>query len=182
VEEDTYSVVVDKTDAGKSYCTLCSRLRRGILYTTAVELGCNKIALGRHAGDCLETLMLNMIHAGQVKAMPARYTSTARPGTDIAVLWPMISCFESDIAEYAELSNFPILPCSLCSNQVDLQRPQMKMLLSTLTALNPNAKINLLRACQTVRPSHLLDQGLRAACGMDPVTGEEDYDENEAPI
>lgn len=177
VDEDTYSIVVDKTEPGKSYCTVCSRLRRGILYSTALELGCNKIALGHHADDCLETLMLNMIHGGQMKAMPARYTS--RRGK-LAVLRPLITCFEEDIAEYATLSGFPILPCNLCSNQANLQRPQVKLLLGSLQGLTTTAKQNLLQSCRTVKPSHLLDQNLRAACGMDPITGEEENDEDQS--
>ena len=177
VNEDTYSIVVEKTAPGKSFCTVCSRLRRGILYSTALRLGCNKIALGHHADDCLETLMLNMIHGGQMKAMPARYTS--RRG-NLAVLRPLMGCFEDEIAEYAALSEFPILPCNLCSNQANLQRPQVKLLLNTLQTLTPTAKQNMLQACRTIKPSHLLDQNLRRACGMDPITGEEENDEDES--
>lgn len=169
IEEDTYSVVVDKTDEGKSYCTLCSRLRRGILYSAADRLGCNKIALGHHGDDAIETLLLNMVHAGQLKAMPARYTSE-RFG--LAVMRPLITCLEETIRDYAKLSEFPILPCNLCSNQANLHRPQVKMLLSSLELLNDNVKRNLLNAIGDVRPSHLLDQSLRQACGMDPITGE----------
>lgn len=180
IEEDTYSIVVDKTAPNQSYCTMCSRLRRGILYSTAMELGCNKLALGHHADDALETLMLNMLHAGQLKAMPARYTS--RRG-QLGVLRPLITCLEDDIREYATLSDFPILPCNLCSNQANLQRPQVKLLLSTLESFNPKAKQNLLHALTDVRPSHLLDQSLREAVGMNPITGEEEdeSEENKAP-
>ena len=175
VEEDTYSIVLDKTDPGKSFCAVCSRLRRGILYTTALELGCNKIALGHHADDALETLLLNMVYGGQMKAMPARYQS--KRGS-LAVMRPLIASREDDIAEYAALMDFPILPCNLCSNQADLQRPTIKMLLKTLQSMNPTAGQNMLRACQDVRPSHLLDQSLRKACGMDPITGEVVDDED----
>ncbi|KAL3917528.1 MAG: hypothetical protein SGARI_007688, partial [Bacillariaceae sp.] len=98
VEEDTYSIVVEKTPQDKSFCTVCSRLRRGILYTKAIELGCNKIALGHHADDAAETLFLNMIHGGKMKGMPARYTSARG---SLAVLRPLIFCQESDIAQYA---------------------------------------------------------------------------------
>jgi tRNA 2-thiocytidine biosynthesis protein TtcA len=175
VEEDTYTIVVEKTQEDKSFCTVCSRLRRGILYSKAIELGCNKIALGHHADDAIETLMLNMIHGGKAKGMPARYTS--KRGS-LAVLRPLIFCFESQIAQYAAWKQFPILPCNLCSNQIDLQRPQVKLLLGTLEQFNPNAKQNMLNAMGSVAPSHLLDQNLRQSCGMDPVTGVED-DENE---
>eukprot|EP00977_Amphora_coffeiformis_P001358 scaffold286_cov169-Amphora_coffeaeformis.AAC.2 len=176
VAEDTYSVVLEKTKPGKSYCSVCSRLRRGILYSTALDLGCNKIALGHHADDCLETLLMNMIHGGVMKAMPARYTS--KRGS-LAVMRPLIACREEDIAEYAALQKFPILPCNLCSSQEgELQRPAVKLLLQALQGMNPTAAQNMLRACQDVRPSHLLDQSLREACGMDPVTGEVVDDED----
>lgn len=179
VSEDTYSIVVDKTPENKSYCTVCSRLRRGILYSKALELGCNKIALGHHADDAMETLFLNMLHAGQMKGMPARYTS--KRGS-LAVLRPLMQSMETDIATYAALQGFPILPCNLCSNQDNLQRPQIKLLLNTLQDLNPNAKHNMLRAMSDIRPSHLLDQGLRESCGMDPITGEEDETEETAEL
>lgn len=171
VSEDTYSIVMEKTPENKSYCTVCSRLRRGILYSKAMELGCNKIALGHHADDAMETLFLNMLHAGQMKGMPARYTSQRG---SLGVLRPLMQSMEADIATYARLQGFPILPCNLCSNQANLQRPQVKLLLNTLQELNPTAKQNLLRAMSDIRPSHLLDQSLRAACGMDPITGDED--------
>mmetsp|Transcript_23399 Transcript_23399/g.32691 ORF Transcript_23399/g.32691 Transcript_23399/m.32691 type:complete len:268 (+) Transcript_23399:3-806(+) len=169
VEEDTYSIVVDKTQDGKSYCPVCSRMRRGILYTTAMKLGCNKIALGHHGDDAMETLLLNMIHGGQMKGMPARYT--AQRG-NLGVLRPLIASFEEDIAKFAQYKQFPILPCNLCSNQANLQRPQVKLLLSTLSSLNPNAKRNVLTSMQNVRPTHLLDTTLREACGLDPITGQ----------
>ena len=171
LEEDTYSVVVDKTDAGKSFCTMCSRLRRGILYSKALSLGCNKLVLGHHADDSLETLVLNMLHCGELKAMPARYTSKRG---QLAVMRPLITCMEDDIEEYARLSEFPILPCNLCKNQNGLHRPQVKLLLSTLDSFTPDAKKNWLTALSNVQPSHLLDQDLRRAVGMDPITGEEE--------
>lgn len=170
VAEDTYSIVVEKTQENKSYCTLCSRLRRGILYTTAQRIGCNKIALGHHGDDAMETLLLNLLHAGQLKSMPARYTSTRYR---LAVLRPLIYNLEHDIREYAFLQKFPILPCNLCSNQANLQRPQIKLLLNSLEAMNPNVRRNLLNAMSTVRPSHLLDQELRIMCGLDPITGQD---------
>ena len=176
IEEDTYSIVVDKTPEDKSFCTVCSRLRRGILYSKAIELGCNKIALGHHADDAAETLFLNMIHGGTMKGMPARYTSARG---SLAVLRPLIFCHESDIAEYAAMRDFPILPCNLCNNQDALQRPQMKLLLGTLEQFNVNAKQNILNAMSSVRPSHLLDQDLRESCGMDAITGDVLEDENE---
>lgn len=155
---------------------MCSRLRRGILYSKALELGCNKLVLGHHADDSLETLVLNMLHAGELKAMPARYTS--RRG-QLAVMRPLITCMEDDIEEYARLAQFPILPCNLCKNQSGLQRPQVKLLLSTLDSFTPDAKKNWLTALGNVQPSHLLDQNLRRAVGMDPITGEEEAESEE---
>jgi len=174
IEEDTYSIVLDKTSAEKSFCTMCSRLRRGILYSKAIELNCNKIVLGHHADDSLETLILNMLHIGQMKAMPARYTSKRG---QLAVMRPLITCMEDDIEEYARLSKFPILSCNLCKNQANLQRPQVKLLLQTLSSFTPDAKKNWLHALGDVKPSHLLDQNLRKAVGMDPITGEEEDDD-----
>lgn len=172
VEEDTYSVVVNKTEPAKSYCTLCSRLRRGILYTTAIQLGCNKIVLGHHGDDALETLLLNMMHSGVLKGMPARYSSHSRKDKPLSVMRPLLTCLEEDIARYAALQDFPILPCNLCSNQANLQRPQVKLLLNALESMTPNAKLNMIRSMTDIRPSHLMDSTLRAACGLDAVTGD----------
>ena len=134
VEEDTYTIVTDKTAPGKTYCTMCSRLRRGILYSVAHDLGCNKLALGHHADDSIETLLLNMIHQGQMKAMPARYFSTDR---DMHVIRPLIYCEEDEIRTFAEAMDFPILPCNLCGSQPDAHRAKVKLLCSTLETLNP---------------------------------------------
>ena len=168
VSEDTYSIVVDKTAAGKAYCSMCSRLRRGILYSCAEEIGATKLCLGHHGDDASETLLLNMLHQGQMKGMPARYYSDARHKH---VLRPLIFCEEADIAAFAAYEGFPILPCTLCGTQPDAQRAKMKLLLQTLDSVNQNARKNLLNAMGDVRPSHLLDRGLRAACGLDADTG-----------
>lgn len=168
VSEDTYSIVKEKTAPGKGYCSMCSRLRRGILYSCAEEIGATKLALGHHLDDAAETLFLNMIHQGQLKAMPARYYSEVR---DTHVLRPLMYCQEGDIAAFAEAMAFPILPCTLCGTQPDAHRAKVKLLCGTLESLNPNAKKNVLNALSDVRPSHLLDKGLRAAAGLDPVTG-----------
>lgn len=169
VSEDTYTFVKEKTPKNKAYCSLCSRLRRGILYSVAHHIGATKIALGHHADDAAETLLLNMIHQGQLKGMPARYYSHSR---DAHVMRPLITCPEGDIASFAAEMKFPILPCNLCGSQPDLQRGQVKMLLSTLETLTPTAKANLIKAMSSVRPSHLLDQPLRASSGFDPITGQ----------
>lgn len=170
ITEDTYSIVLEKTPENKTYCSMCSRLRRGILYTIAHDIKANKIALGHHADDAIQTLLLNCIHAGQMKAMPARYYSSSRR---VHVIRPLINSMEEDIERFAKAKNFPILPCNLCGTQPDAQRAKVKMLLdSTFTMLNPNAKKNMLNAIGDVRPSHLLDVGLREACGLDGTTGE----------
>ena len=170
ITEDTYSIVIDKTPENKTYCSMCSRLRRGILYSIAHDMQANKIALGHHGDDAIETLLLNFIHAGQMKAMPARYYSHER---DKHVIRPLIASLEEDIATFAQAMEFPILPCNLCGTQPDAQRAKVKFLVdSTLTMLNPNAKKNMINAMGDVRPSHLLDVGLREACGFDGATGE----------
>ncbi|KAL7464991.1 hypothetical protein ACHAXS_005326 [Conticribra weissflogii] len=168
VTEDTYSIVKEKTPEGKAYCSLCSRLRRGILYSIAHELNCNKIALGHHGDDAMETLLLNMIHGGVMKGMPARYHSTSR---DMHVIRPLIGCVERDIAEFSREMQFPILPCNLGGSQEDLHRGRVKLLCDAMESMNPQARKNVITAMGNVRPSHLLDEDLRVACGLDRVTG-----------
>lgn len=157
VRENTYAIVTEKIPEGKTYCPLCSRLRRGILYDTAVELGCTKIALGHHRDDVLETLMLNLFFAGQLKAMPAKLRSDDGRNT---VIRPLVYAPEEEIAEYAALMKFPVLPCDLCGSQEQLQRKQVKALLAELEAKHPNLKSSMLNALTNVRPTHLLDPAL----------------------
>jgi tRNA 2-thiocytidine biosynthesis protein TtcA len=157
IREHTYAIVKDKTAPGKAYCSMCSRLRRGILYTTAVEMGCTKIALGHHRDDSIETLMMNLLYGGQIKAMPPRLVSDDGRNT---VIRPLIGCAEAEIAELARSLAFPILPCTLCSEQPDLARARVKRLLDDLDAENPLVRKNLFAALSNVRPSHLLDPKL----------------------
>jgi tRNA 2-thiocytidine biosynthesis protein TtcA len=174
VEEDTYSIVVEKTAPTKSYCGLCSRLRRGILYTHTQQIGAHRLALGHHRDDALETLLLNMVHQGTMKAMPARYVASR--GVD--VIRPLMYCAEDDLREYATRLEFPILPCNLCGSQPagkPSQRQGAKQLLHFLDAFGgdgEDVRENMLRALSDVRPSHLLDRDLRGACGLDPCTGD----------
>ncbi len=155
VSEDTYSTVMELTPTGKSYCAVCSRMRRGILYTTAARLGCNKIALGHHRDDALETLLLNLFYAGKLQAMPAQYTTD---DGRFDVIRPLIECAESDVRRHAELRAYPILPCNLCGSQDGMRRQAMKRLLDTLESDNPNVRATMLSALGNVHPSHLLDR------------------------
>ncbi len=169
LHEDTYSKVVEVTPVGGTYCAPCSRLRRGILYRAAERLGCNKIALGHHRDDALETLFLNLFYGGRLQAMPATYrTDDGR----FEVIRPLIECAESDIATAATDAGYPILPCNLCGSQDGLRRVRMKQLLNELERESPHLRSVMLRALKNVRPSHLLDPSVsRHESAPDPNTG-----------
>jgi tRNA 2-thiocytidine biosynthesis protein TtcA len=165
LSEDTYSVVVDKLDPGATYCSLCSRLRRGILYSAAERLGCNKLALGHHRDDALETFLMNMIYSGKLQAMPAAYTTD---DGKLSVIRPLIECAESTIREYAALRQFPILPCNLCGSQPNLKRDKMTALLDSLETESPDARSVMFAALKNVVPTHLLDHDVLAAWSARP--------------
>jgi tRNA 2-thiocytidine biosynthesis protein TtcA len=163
IEEDTYSIVTDKIPEGKTYCSLCSRLRRGILYGAAKRLGCTKIALGHHRDDILQTLLLNLFFAGQLAAMPPKLVSNEGQ----IVIRPLAYCAEEDITAFAQEKAFPILPCDLCGSQDDLQRKIVGGLIDDLEAKHPGIKAVMLAALRNVRPSHLLDKGLWQKLDLD---------------
>lgn len=172
IEEDTYSIVTEKIPEGKTYCSLCSRLRRGILYRLARELGCTKIALGHHRDDILQTLLLNMFFAGQLAAMPPKLVSD----DGHVVIRPLAYCAEEDIAAFARAKAFPILPCDLCGSQDNLQRKIVGGMLDDLERSHPGIKGVMFASLQNVRPSHLLDKDLWRKLGLEAARGTEEPD------
>jgi tRNA 2-thiocytidine biosynthesis protein TtcA len=157
IDEDTYSTVKRVIPEGKTTCGLCSRLRRGILYRVAGELGATKIALGHHRSDILETLFLNMFYGGKLKGMPAKLVSD--DGKNI-VIRPLAYCNEDDLIRYADLKQFPIIPCNLCGSQPNLQRQVIKEMLNDWSKKHPGRIETMFRAMQNVIPSHLMDAKL----------------------
>lgn len=157
LEKDTYSVVQANVPEGKTTCGLCSRLRRGTLYAFAEQIDCNKIALGHHRDDIVETLFLNMFYGGRIKAMPPKLRSDDRRNV---VIRPLAYCKEKDLARYADYKAFPIIPCNLCGSQENLQRQNIKAMLQSWESEHPGRVENIFRALQHVSPSQLADRQL----------------------
>ncbi|MBV8802077.1 MAG: tRNA 2-thiocytidine(32) synthetase TtcA [Gammaproteobacteria bacterium] len=154
---DTYSIVKDKIPEGNTYCALCSRLRRGIIYTYAEEHGFNKIALGHHRDDMIRTLLMSILYSGEIKSMPPKLLSDNKRHI---VIRPLAYCQEKDIIKYAREQRFPIIPCTLCGSQENLVRQKIMVLIDQLAAENPKIPSNMLHALQSVKPSQLMDKTL----------------------
>ena len=169
LEQDTFSIVTDKVPEGKTFCGLCSRLRRGILYNYADSIGANKIALGHHRDDIVETLFLNMFYGGKLKAMPPKLLSDDRRNI---VIRPLAYCKEAEISRYAELAGFPIIPCNLCGSQDNLQRQAIKNMLQGWQREHPGRIETIFRAICNVSLSQLADSKLFDFSGLEGVRSE----------
>lgn len=174
--QDTYSVVTDKLPQGSTYCSLCSRLRRGHLYRIAREEGCSALVLGHHREDILETFFMNLFHGGRLAAMPPKLLNDEG---DVMVLRPLSYCAETDLEKFAAAMRFPIIPCDLCGSQEGLQRNAMKAMLDDLEKRMPGRKDTMIRALSNTRPSHLLDRKLFdfAALNRTLITGQDAPDD-----
>ncbi len=157
IEKDTYSIVTEKTPVGKTMCTICSRLRRGVLYDVASEMGITKIALGHHREDVLETFLLNLFFAGKLEAMPAKFKTDDERHI---VIRPLAYAREKDITLYAEHKKYPIIPCNLCGSQEGMQRTAMKKMLADWEEKYPNRSEIMLTALKNIHPSHLFDKNM----------------------
>jgi tRNA 2-thiocytidine biosynthesis protein TtcA len=172
--QDTYSVVTDKLPEGSTYCSLCSRLRRGHLYRIAREEGCSALVLGHHREDILETFFMNLFHGGRLAAMPPKLLNDEG---DVMVLRPLAYNAEADLEKFANAMKFPIIPCDLCGSQEGLQRNAMKAMLDDIEKRMPGRKDTMIRAMTNVRPSHLLDRKLFDFAGLDANPGQDISDE-----
>lgn len=157
LNRDTYSIVKAKIPEGNTYCSLCSRLRRGIIYTYAEENGFNKVALGHHRDDLIRTLLMSILYSGEIRSMPPKLLSDNKKHI---VIRPLVYCQEKDIIAYSKEQNFPIIPCTLCGSQENLMRNKVKMLIDDLAKDNPKVPSNILHALQSVKVSQLMDKKL----------------------
>lgn len=178
IREDTYSIVTDKIPAHRTYCSLCSRLRRGILYRVARENGCEAVVLGHHREDILETFFMNLFHGGRLASMPPKLVNDEG---DLLVLRPLAYSAESDIAKFANGMDFPIIPCNLCGSQDGLQREEVKRMLQGWEKQNPGRLGIMARALGNTRPSHLLDRALFDFVGVRPGEAAPEGGEAEEP-
>lgn len=170
---DTYSIVTEKVPEGATYCSLCSRLRRGHLYRIAREEGCSALVLGHHREDILETFFLNLFHGGKLSAMPPKLINDEG---DLLVLRPLSFCAEADLQKFADAMRFPIIPCDLCGSQEGLQRNAMKAMLLDIEKRMPGRAETMIRALGQIRPSHLLDTRQFDFAGLFPAADEETTD------
>ncbi|NQY14429.1 MAG: tRNA 2-thiocytidine(32) synthetase TtcA [Henriciella sp.] len=175
--EDTYSIVTEKVPENRTYCAMCSRLRRGILYRIAREEGCDAIVLGHHRDDALETFMMNLVHGGRLAAMPPKLLNDEG---DVMVLRPLITSAEDDLEKFSQAMQFPIIPCNLCGSQDGLQRVAMKQLLNDWETRKPGVRQVMAHALSTVRPSHLHDPRVFDFAGLAP--GDDGESDDGVPI
>lgn len=181
IERDTYSIVKDVIPEGKTTCGLCSRLRRGTLYSYANDIGATKIALGHHRDDIIETLFLNMFYGGKLKAMPPKLLADDKRNV---LIRPLAYCKEQDLAEYAEYKAFPIIPCNLCGSQENLQRQVIKQMLTDWEKQHPGRTETIFSAIRNVAPSQLADTNLFDFAGLriDPEAASEPAPEDDAGV
>ena len=181
VDKDTYSVVKEKVPEGKTTCGLCSRLRRGTLYSFAEEINCNKIALGHHRDDIVETMFLNMFYGSKLSAMPPKLLSDDKRNI---VIRPMAYCKESDLEKYAQIKGFPIIPCNLCGSQENLQRQNIKAMLQQWEHENPGRIQSIFGALKNIKPSQLADTELFDFdnLSMDRSGGRAEYEYESAAV
>lgn len=166
---DTYSIVKEKIPEGQTYCSLCSRLRRGIIYRYAEEKGFNKIALGHHRDDLIRTLLMSIFYNGNISSMPPKLLSDNKKHI---IFRPLVYCQENDIAEFARLMEFPIIPCNLCGSQENLMRKQIKLLIDQLAQGNPKIPSNMLHALTSLKPSQLMDKKHWDFKGLEKLQGQ----------
>jgi len=180
--KDTYSIVIDKVQTGKTYCSMCSRLRRGNIYRYASDNGFNKIALGHHRDDLIESTLMSMLYSGEIRSMPPKLLTDSKRHI---VIRPMALCQEQDIAAYAEEQQYPIIPCNLCGSQKNMTRAKVKQLISDLAADNPKVPSNLLNALGNVQLSQMLDSRHQDFVNLESQMIRDDNDvkrdENAAP-